>query len=141
MEAAAKTAITISTIVDAPIEKAWKKWTHPDEITHWNFASDDWCSPRAENDLRRGGRFNYRMEARDGSVGFDFWGVYEKVMVYKEIDYKMGDGRKAKVVFSPLKAKTKITETFEAEETNPIELQRNGWQAILDNFKKYTEKH
>jgi uncharacterized protein YndB with AHSA1/START domain len=141
MEATEKTNITVSVRVDVPLEKVWKMWTDPGDIIHWNHASEDWHSPKAENDLRSGGRFNYRMEARDGSMGFDFWGIYEKVIVQNEIGYTMGDGRKAAVGFSPEETGTRIIETFEAEETNSIELQRTGWQAILDNFKKYAETH
>ncbi|MFA6128656.1 MAG: SRPBCC family protein [Bacteroidales bacterium] len=141
METTNKTPITVKAQINANVEKVWKKWTNPDDIIHWNHASDDWISPRAENDLRRGGQFNIRMEAKDGSTGFDFSGVYEKVMLHKEIDYVLGDGRKVRIIFSPVKNKTEVIETFDAENTNPVELQRQGWQSILDSFKKYTEAH
>jgi uncharacterized protein YndB with AHSA1/START domain len=141
METNGKIPITVKVQINAPIEKVWKKWTNPNDIVKWNNASDDWYTPKAENDLRRGGRFSYRMESRDGSTGFDFGGVYQKVMVYREIDYVLGDGRRVKIIFSPVKNTTEVVETFEAESTNSIELQRNGWQSILDNFKKYTEEH
>ena len=134
-----KPKITIKTTVNAPVEKVWKTWTTPDDITQWNNASIDWHSPHAENDLRTGGQFNYRMEARDGSVGFDFAGVYDEVKENESISYTMGDDRKVDVRFTPLGQQTLVEETFEAEATNSIELQRNGWQAILDNFKKHAE--
>jgi len=139
METTAKTQITVKASINAPIEKVWKRWTNPDDIVKWNNASDDWCTPRAENDLRRGGHFNIRMESRDGNAGFDFAGTYEKVLVYREIDYKIGDGRKVKILFSHIKNKTEVIETFESEDENPIDMQRNGWQAIMNNFKKYVE--
>lgn len=131
--------ITVQNTVNAPIEKVWKYWTMPEHITQWNSASDDWHTPRAENDLRTGGKFLARMEAKDGSFGFDFGGVYDDVRKHERIAYTIGDGRKVTVTFLPTGDKTTVTETFEAESTNPIEMQRGGWQAILDNFKKYTE--
>lgn len=133
--------ITVQTLVNAPIEKAWKNWTIPEHITKWNNASDDWHTPSATNDLRVGGKFTSRMEAKDGSMGFDFWGVYDDIKNNELIAYTMGDGRKAKIVFTNEGDATKITETFEAESENSVELQRGGWQAILDNFKKYTESN
>ena len=139
METQEKTTITIENTVNAPVEKVWNYWTKPEHITKWNSASDDWHSPRAENDLRPGGKFSARMEAKDGSMGFDFGGVYDVVTPNEYIESTLGDGRKIKVRFAASGNTTKVTESFEAEETNSIELQRNGWQAILDNFKKYTE--
>ncbi len=133
-----KTKITVEITVNAPVEKVWEFWTKPEHITKWNFASDDWQSPKAENDLRTGGNFNYRMEAKDGSFGFDFAGTYDEVQTNKTINYTIGD-RKAWITFTPEGDQTKIVETFEAESQNSIELQQNGWQAILNNFKKYTE--
>ena len=141
METQTKTTITVSATVNAPIENVWKHWTTPESITQWNNASDDWHSPHADNDLRPRGKFCFRMEAKDGSVGFDFWGIYDSVVVNKFISYTMGDGRKAEITFTNKNNAVKITETFEAETENSIELQRGGWQAILDNFKKYTEAH
>ena len=134
-----KTAVTVETVIAAPIEKVWMCWTEPEHITHWNFASDDWCAPSATNDLRVGGRFSYRMEARDGSTGFDFSGTYAVVEERQRIEYVMDgeDVRKASVEFAAHPDGCRIVETFETEETNPIELQRLGWQAILDNFKKH----
>jgi len=134
-----KTKITIENTVNAPVEKVWKFWTVPEHITKWNNASDDWHTPFAENDLRVGGKFLSRMEAKDGSMGFDFWGLYDEVKTNELIAYTMGDGRKAKVVFTKQDNATKVVTTFEAETENSIELQRGGWQAILDNFKKYAE--
>jgi len=134
-----KRIITVRTSVIAPAEVVWKHWTTPESITGWNNASDDWHTPRATNDLRKGGKFNYRMEARDGSIGFDFEGIYDNVIENRQIDYTIGDGRKVKITFAPKGKATDIVETFEAENTHPFEIQQNGWQNILDNFKKFTE--
>lgn len=133
--------ITIESTVKAPIEKVWKLWNTPEDVTKWNNASPDWHTPKAENDVRTGGTFNYRMEAKDGSMGFDFGGTYDEVKTNEKIAYTMGDGRKVKNTFTPSGNETKIVVSFEAETQNPIEMQRNGWQAILDNFKKYAESH
>jgi uncharacterized protein YndB with AHSA1/START domain len=133
------TKITVETTVNAPVEKVWKTWSEPQHIKNWCAASDDWHAPKAENDLRTGGTFSTRMEAKDGSFGFDFGGVYDNVKKNELIEYTMGDGRKVQVTFSPAGDQTKIVETFDAEATNSVEMQRGGWQAILDNFKKYTE--
>jgi uncharacterized protein YndB with AHSA1/START domain len=134
-----KTAITIEAVVKAPVEKVWTCWTEPQHITKWNQASDDWHTPHAENDLRVGGKFKSTMAAKDGSFSFDFEGVYTKVEKHKVIEYTLGDGRKVSTKFSSNGNETKITSTFEAETTNPIEMQRGGWQSILNNFKKHTE--
>ena len=141
METANKTSITVKSTINAPVEKIWKFWSEPEHIKQWNNASEDWHTTRSENDLREGGRFLARMEAKDGSFGFDFGGVYDKVELNKAIAYTMGDGRKVNVSFRSDGKKTEVVETFEAEDTNPVEMQRGGWQAILDNFKKYTESH
>ena len=141
METANKQKITIETTVNAPVEKVWEYWSAPEHITKCNNASPDWHSPRSENDLRTGGKFSTRMEAKDGSMGFDFGGVYDDVRTNELIAFTMGDGRTVSVKFAGDGDQTKIVETFEAEETNPIEMQRGGWQAILDNFKNYTESH
>jgi uncharacterized protein YndB with AHSA1/START domain len=132
-------AITVSAIIDAPVKKVWKYWADPKHIIHWNNASPDWHTPRAENDLRVGGRFLSRMEARDGSIGFDFSGKYTKIEQQKLIELTLGDDRKVQVRFDANGNKTTVTEVFEAEHENPVELQQAGWQAILDNFKKYVE--
>ena len=139
MEKTNQTQITIDAVIDAPIEKVWKLWTGPDHIVKWNAASDDWHTPRATNDLRVGGRFTSRMEAKDGSFGFDFGGVYDDVKTNQLISYTMDDGRKAKIVFTDQANKTKVVIIFDAESVNSLEQQRGGWQAILNNFKKYSE--
>jgi len=141
METSEKKVITISSTIKAPVTKVWKYWSDVAHVTQWNHASDDWHSPRGENDLRDGGKFSFRMEAKDGSFGFDFGGVYDKVKTNELIEYTLGDDRKVKVIFQGDDHETKIVETFEAENTNPIEMQQGGWQAILDNFKKYTESN
>ena len=133
------TKITVEVTVNAPVEKVWRSWNEPQHIKNWCAASEDWHAPKAENDLRTGGTFSTRMEAKDGSFGFDFGGVYDNVKKNELIEYTMGDGRNVKVIFSPSGDQTKIVETFDAEATNSVEMQRGGWQAILDNFKKYTE--
>jgi uncharacterized protein YndB with AHSA1/START domain len=133
--------ITVEATINAPISKVWTYWTSPQHITKWNSASDDWHSPRAENDLKPGGKFNIRMEAKNGSMGFDFEGTYDKVIPHKLISYIMGDGRTCTVGFADQGNTVNITETFEAESQNPEEMQRSGWQAILNNFKKYCENN
>ena len=139
METKEKTVVTVSTVINAPVAKVWEYWSKPEHITQWCSASDDWHAPKAENDLRTGGKFSTRMEAKDGSMGFDFGGVYDAVKNNEYIEYTMGDGRKVQVSFAAKGNTTAIVEKFEAEEMNPVEMQRGGWQAILDNFKKYTE--
>ena len=141
METQVKTIISVQTNVKAPIEIVWKHWTSPNDILGWNHASADWNTPKATNDLRVGGTFNYRMEAKDGSIGFDFFGVYDVVIPPKQIEYTMGDGRKVTIVFNTDGNTTNIMETFEAETINSIEMQKGGWQAILNNFKTYSETH
>jgi uncharacterized protein YndB with AHSA1/START domain len=137
--AESKTAITIETTVNAPVDKVWEYWSNPVHIKQWCSASPDWHVPGAENDLQTGGKFSTRMEAKDGSFGFDFGGVYDEVKTNELIAYTMGDGRKVNVNFSSEGNTTKVVETFDAEDQNPVEMQRAGWQAILDNFKNYTE--
>jgi uncharacterized protein YndB with AHSA1/START domain len=131
--------ITEEAIVKAPVEKVWKLWNEPEHIVKWSHASDDWHTTRAENNLVVGGTFSSRMEAKDGSFGFDFGGVYDEVKTHQVIAYTMADERTVSIFFTDLNGKTKIVETFEAENTNPIEMQQGGWQAILNSFKKYTE--
>lgn len=133
------TRITIESSIHAPIEKVWKYWTSPEHITKWNNASDDWHTPHAENDLRVGGKFLSRMEAKDGSFGFDFEGVYDEVIIHEKIAYSMSDGRTVDTTFIKQGDQTKVVSTFDAENQNSLEMQRGGWQAILDNFKKYVE--
>jgi uncharacterized protein YndB with AHSA1/START domain len=139
METMANTVITVETTVNAPVEKVWNYWSAPEHITKWNFASDDWHTPWAQNDLREGGSFSARMESKDGTMGFDFGGKYDAVKTNELISYTMGDGRKVKVSFSGSGNETKVVESFDAESTHPADFQKQGWQAILDNFKKYTE--
>lgn len=134
-----RTIITVEATMNAPVEKVWDLWTDPKHIVHWNNASDDWHTPKAENDLRVGGKFLSTMEAKDGSWGFDFSGEYSKVEQHKQIEYTLDDGRKVQVSFISKENETTVTETFEAEQTHTIEMQKAGWQAILDNFKKYVE--
>ncbi len=131
--------ITVSALVNTPIETAWNTWTNPGDIVQWNTASDDWHTTKAENDVRVGGTFSYRMEAKDGSMGFDFAGVYENIIPYRQITYFLGADRKVTIDFLTENNHTKVIETFDAEQTNSLELQRYGWQAILDNFKKVAE--
>lgn len=134
-----KNVITVEAVVNAAVGKVWKLWTTPKHIIQWNNASDDWHTPSAENDLRPGGEFTSRMAAKDGSVAFDFKGTYDEVIENQLISYTLEDGRKVKITFSNNGTETKVVETFEAEEVNSLELQKEGWQAILNNFKKYVE--
>ncbi|UII34656.1 SRPBCC family protein [Fulvivirga ulvae] len=139
MTTQAKTNITVEASISAPAEKVWKLWTTPEDIIQWNSPSEDWHTPSATNDLRVGGKFTSRMEAKDGSMGFDFAGIYDEVKTNELIRYTLEDDRKVSVLFKEENGKTQVTTTFEAEGENPIEMQRDGWQAILDNFKKYVE--
>ena len=133
------TTITVEAIVNASIEKVWNSWTKPEHITKWNYASDDWHTPFAEHDLREGGKMLATMAAKDGSFSFDFWGIHTKVLPLQEIATTLGDDRKMNVEFMPTDNGVKVVETFEPESQNSLELQQQGWQAILNNFKKYTE--
>ncbi|WP_419865866.1 SRPBCC family protein [Ureibacillus xyleni] len=132
--------VTVETTVQAPVEKVWEYWTEPAHMTKWNHATDDWHTTFAENDLRVGGKFVSRMEAKDGSMGFDFGGIYDEVKLHEVISYTMEDSRKVKVTFIGQGNETKVIETFDAETTHPPEFQQQGWQAILDNFKQYAEQ-
>lgn len=134
-----KTTITIEAMINAPVAKVWEHWTNPQHIIRWNNASDDWHTAWAENDLQEGGKFSSRMEARDGSMGFDFAGEYTKVDQHRSIEYRMGDDRFVQVDFEAEGDRTIVKEHFEAEQTHPIEMQRDGWQAILNNFKRHVE--
>jgi uncharacterized protein YndB with AHSA1/START domain len=137
--AEAKIAITVEAIIQAPVAKVWEYWSKAEHIMQWCNASPDWHVPRAENDLQVGGKFVTRMEAKDGSFGFDFEGVYDEVKTNDLITYTLGDKRKVSIHFISDVNTTKLIEIFEAEDENPVEMQRDGWQAILDNFKKYVE--
>jgi len=134
-----KIKISIEALIDAGRAKAWECWTLPEHITKWNFAADDWHCPRAMNDLRPGGKMNFRMEAKDGSFGFDFEATYDEVSDQRLIAYTMTDGRQATTRFEDKDGGTRVSIVFDAENENPVDLQKTGWQAILDNFKKYTE--
>src|SRR6187402_237608 len=131
--------ITVQSNINAPIDKVWECWTSPEHIIHWNNASDDWHTPYAENDLRTGGKFKSTMAAKDGSMSFDFEGEYTLVEHNKTIKYVMADGRKVEVTFNEVPSGVEVIESFDPETVNPEEMQRYGWQAILDNFKKYVE--
>jgi uncharacterized protein YndB with AHSA1/START domain len=132
--------ITVTTTVNTPVEKVWSYWTEPKHIVKWNNASDDWHTPVAENDLRVGGKFLSRMEAKDGSFGFDFSGIYDDVKLYEVISYHLEDDRKVTITFKGHENITEIIEVFDAENMNSTKLQQSGWQAIVDNFKKYVEE-
>jgi uncharacterized protein YndB with AHSA1/START domain len=134
-----KTKLTVQCVVNAPVAQVWKYWSTPEDIKVWNSASPDWHTPHSENDLRPGGKFSSRMEAKDGSFGFDFWGTYDEVRAHEYIGYTLGDGRTVAIQFRADGGITEIIETFEAESVNPLELQQGGWQAILNNFKSYAE--
>lgn len=134
------TRITVSALVNKPVADVWKIWTDPAHILQWNAASDDWHCPKAENDLKAGGKFSSTMAARDGSFSFDFEGVYDNVELHKRIAYTMADGRTCEILFSEESGGTRVEEAFDAEAQNSVEMQRGGWQAILDRFKKYAEQ-
>lgn len=132
--------IRVASLVKATPEKVWDSFTNPDHIINWNFATDEWQCPKAENDLQQGGKFSYRMEAKDGSMGFDFGGTYTFIVPFEKIEYTLGDGRKVDVLFKKVDDNvTEIIEIFEPEAQSPPELQEQGWQTILNQFKKYTE--
>jgi uncharacterized protein YndB with AHSA1/START domain len=131
--------VTIAATVHADARKAWDSYTKPGHITQWNFADPSWYCPSASNDMRVGGKYSARMEARDGSFGFDFEAVYDEIVDGKSFAYTMPDGRQVSVVFEGKGKDTVVTVQFDPEDENPIDFQRAGWQAILDNYKKYTE--
>jgi uncharacterized protein YndB with AHSA1/START domain len=133
------TRITLTTHVAKPVAHVWNIWTDPTHIMQWNAASDDWHCPNATNDLRIGGSFSSTMAARDGSFSFDFAGVYDDVQLHKRIAYTMADGRTVEILFEEQDGGTLVTESFDAETQNPVEMQRAGWQAILDRFKAHAE--
>lgn len=130
--------ITVETVVDAPLAEVWHAYSNPDDIQRWNAASDDWHTTASTVDLRPGGAFSSRMEAKDGSTGFDFAGTYTTVVEGKLIEYTFGD-REARVEFGEVPGGVRVRVTFDAEDQNPIELQRGGWQAILDSFARRVE--
>jgi uncharacterized protein YndB with AHSA1/START domain len=134
------TKVLVEVVSSKPVRELWDLWTKPEHITQWYYALDTWHAPAAENDLRVNGRFKTRMEAKDGSMGFDFEGVYTEVSHLKRIDYKLADGREVSVRFNEIPGGVRISELFDIETINSPEIQRNGWQSILDNFKNYAEK-
>jgi len=138
---AQSTKIIVDATANATVEKVWKLWNNPDDIKKWNTPDPSWHSPSSENDLRVGGKFKNRMEAKDGSFGFDFEGIYDSVVLNKEISYTMGDGRKATTTFSEQEGKTHMSISFDPETENDPEFQKQGWQAILSNFVKYVESN
>ncbi len=132
--------IEVKSIIRAPISQVWECWTSPKHIVKWNFASNDWHCPKAENNLSIGGEFHYLMAAKDESFSFDFWGTYVNIEEERCLEIVLGDGRKMAVIFELSDNETMITEKFDPETGNPVELQKTGWQMILDNFKFYVEK-
>ncbi len=135
------TQIDIEAIIDADVRKVWEFYNSPEHITQWNQADPSWHCPSAQNDLRVGGKLQSRMEAKDGSFGFDFEGTYNSIDEFKHIDYTIADGRNVSISFEDEGNSTKVSITFEAESINPIEMQKDGWQAILNSFKSYTESN
>ncbi len=131
--------VSIQATIRAPKERVWHAWTEPEAITRWNFASEEWCCPEAEIDLVAGGKFNYRMEAKDGSMGFDFTGEFVSVKPYEVIIYKLDDDREVTVQFTSTDDGITVVETFDVENENTAEQQRQGWLCILQNFKQYVE--
>ena len=131
--------ITVQTAVKAPLQRVWDAWNNPEDIKRWNAASDDWHTPRSSVDLREGGKFSARMEARDGSMGFDFEGTYTRIVPGRLIEYRIADGREVSIEFREDDGRVRVRETFDAETENPPEMQRGGWQSILDSFARYVE--
>jgi uncharacterized protein YndB with AHSA1/START domain len=134
------TAFTVTALVVGTMEQVWDSWTNPQHIIHWNFASDDWCCPRATNDLVVGGKFNWRMESKDGTMGFDFEGIFTAIEPFKQIDYVLPDDRTISVQFEEAAGGIQVTEIVDPEHENPVEMQQAGWQAILNNFKRHAER-
>jgi len=132
--------IKVQTTINAPISKIWEYWTSEKHVTNWNFAVSDLHCPAATNNLVVGGEFHYNMAAKDNSFSFDFWGTYQKIDIEKNIEIHLGDGRLMKVFFETSGNDTIVTEEFEPEQQNTVEMQQAGWQMILDNFKKYVEQ-
>ena len=132
--------ITVKTTIAANIAKVWEYWTLPKHIVNWNFATEEWHCPKAENNLAANGKFSWRMEAKDGSMGFDYSGIYEKIELNKRIALRLDDNRKVEISFSTDNNVTTVEENFEPDNLD-IEMQKQGWQAILNNFKKYVEEN
>lgn len=134
--------ITLEITILKPISKVWEYFTRPEDIIQWNFASDEWTCPTAENNLKIGGNFNYRMEAKDQSFGFDYTGIYDEILPLEKIKYHLDDDRKVEVIFEKIDENTtKVTETFDPDPEQPPQMQRDGWYAILDNFHKHVENN
>lgn len=131
--------VTVETQINAPIDTVWSAWTSPEDITNWNFTSNDWCCPKATIELKVGGQLNFRMEAKDGTMGFDLIGTFCTIDNHKLIEYTLEDNRKVSIRFEASNGGTKVTETFDAETQNSVEMQKHGWQCILDNFKSHVE--
>jgi uncharacterized protein YndB with AHSA1/START domain len=132
--------ITVSAIVNRPISEVWEKWINPQHVMQWNFAHESWHCPKASSDLTIGGEFHYLMAAKDGSFEFDFWGTFQQIEAEKYINILLGDGREMEVMFEGLESGVLVTEIFDPENQNPAEMQQQGWQAILNQFKKYAEE-
>ncbi|MFV8280532.1 SRPBCC domain-containing protein [Christiangramia marina] len=132
--------IEIESKINAKLDQVWEHWTKPEHITKWNKASEDWLCPNAENDLKEGGKFKYRMESEDGKVGFDFAGTYKVVKEKEKLTYELEDGRNAEVTFSEEDGNVMIKETLDTEDQNPVDQQEQGWKSILESFKTYTEE-
>jgi uncharacterized protein YndB with AHSA1/START domain len=135
------TKITVAATIAAPVQKVWDYYTAPEHITQWNFADESWHCPSSQSDLTVGGKLKSRMEAKDGSFGFDFEATYDEIIPLQRITYTMGDGRQATISFEERGGNTEVTVSFDAEMEHSLEMQQGGWQAILNNFKKYTETH
>lgn len=133
--------IKVSVTIQSSVKKVWDLFTDSNHIVNWNFANNDWHCPIAVNDLRVGGEFSYRMEAKSGEMGFDFGGIYDEIIEFQKIRYHLGDDRSVEVIFEEDGENTVLNEKFEAKDSNSAELQRQGWQAILNNFKSYVEKN
>ncbi len=131
--------ITVQVLISADIEQVWEMWTKAEHITKWNFASEDWHCPSAKNNLKPEGKFKYTMASKDGSMSFDLEGEYDEVDIYERIAYTLEDGREVIVVFDEMDGQCQLTESFDPEDENSQDMQREGWQAILNNFKKYVE--
>lgn len=134
-----KNKITVTATINADAKKVWDYYTNPEHITKWNFADPSWHCPSASNDMRVGGKYSARMEAKDGSFGFDFEATYNEIVEGERFTYTIPDNREVSVIFKDLGNSTEVTITFDAENVNPLEMQQQGWQSILNNFKKYTE--
>ena len=136
-----KNRITIETTINKPVVPVWNSWTDPKHVINWNFATDEWHCPKATSDFNEGGHFSYTMASKDGKMAFDLEGVFDMIQPMKRIEYTLSDGRKVSIIFEKIsEQQTRVEQSFEPESINDPEMQRLGWQAILNNFKKFTEK-